>query len=102
MEERQPPGVLGHEREARAVDDLAHAQARRETLGELRLAGAQRPDQRDSVAGASNSRQRGGEIARLVAGVSRHGRARGRSAGAQLGHTATLPIFRKCLLNQAS
>ena len=50
MEERQPALVLGHQREARAVDDLADAEADREALGELRLAGAERPDEREAVA----------------------------------------------------
>ena len=66
VEQREPALVLGHQREAGAVDDVVDAQPHREALGELRLAGTQRPHQRESIARLGDRRQRRGEGARLL------------------------------------
>ena len=79
VEERQPAGVLGHQREAGAVDDFLDAQPRGEALGELRLTGAERANEGNSVAGLRDQREGGGEGAGFLFGAGRYrrgGRAR--------------------------
>ena len=68
VEQAEAALVLGHQREAGAVDDLADAQPDREALGELRLAGPQRSHQRQAVPRLGGGRQRGRQLACLPGG----------------------------------
>ena len=88
-------GVLGHEREAGAVDHVVHAEPGREPLRELSLPCAERPEQCDAVAGLGDRAEGRRERPRLLGTHRPHGRARehvpARNAVGENTHRATLP-----------
>ncbi len=69
VEEWQPAGVFGHQREARAIDHIAHTEALSEALRELRLARAERPEQRNPVPSTCRLGERARKVTRLLGGA---------------------------------
>ena len=61
VEQRQAALVLGHQHEARGVDDVGHAEPGAEPLGELRLARAELADEAEQIARLGDAREAGGE-----------------------------------------
>ncbi len=68
--ERQAAGMLVHEDEGRAVDDLSHAEPLRDPLRQLRLAGAERADQREQRSGLRSLAQGAADPQRRLGGIA--------------------------------